>query len=239
MNSFDYISIAIPRRTTDTMMEGKITNFQFKHPFTCMVAGPTSSGKTVFVTNILRHHSTLISNLSEKPRILWCYGQWQASYEKKHAGVNINFFDGLPSEETLKNDLPDILVIDDLMTELGDNKKLADLFTKGSHHLNISIIFIVQNIFHQAKQMRTVSLNSHYLILMKNPRDKSQIYSLARQLYPTKMKFFLEAFEDATKDPYSYIKVDLHPSTSELYRLQTNIFPNESGDFSFIVYQPR
>ena len=48
-------------------------------------------------------------------------------------------------------------------------------FSRGSHHRNLSVIYIVLNLFYQEKDSRSISLNSHYLILFKNPRDKLQI----------------------------------------------------------------
>ena len=59
------------------------------------------------------------------------------------------------------------------------DKRIADLFTKGSHHRNLSVIYIVQNIFHQGKEMRIISLNAHYIVLFKSPRDRQQISILA------------------------------------------------------------
>jgi Ni2+-binding GTPase involved in maturation of urease and hydrogenase len=32
-------------------------HLSFKHPFTCITAGPTSSGKTVLIRRILKHKS--------------------------------------------------------------------------------------------------------------------------------------------------------------------------------------
>lgn len=213
-----------------------VKHFKFKHPFTCMVAGPTSSGKTVFVQSLLKEMDFLIDGIREVPKIVWCYGQWQSSYSQPCGETKVEYVEGLLAEESIRTEAPDVMIIDDLMNELGDDKRLADLFTKGSHHLNISLIFIVQNVFHKAKQMRTISLNCHYMVLMKNPRDKSQIFSLARQLYPNKMKFLIEAYEDATKEPFSYIKIDLTPSTPEKYRITSNIFSKNSVH-EIVTYQ--
>lgn len=215
-------------------------DFSFKHPFTCMIAGPTSSGKTVFVRKVLQHHKYLLINLPQRRKILWAYGQWQDSYSKEIPGCEVDYIDGLPDEESIASNPPDLLIIDDLMTELGDNPRLANMFTKGSHHLKMSIIFIVQNVFHQAKQMRNISLNCHYIVLMKNPRDKSQIQALARQLYPNKIKYFIQAYEQATREPYSYLRVDLTPSTPECFRLQSNLFPEQGDtDPNVVIYQAR
>ena len=70
-------------------------------------------------------------------------------------------------------------------------------------------------------------MNSHYLVVFKNPRDKSQIINLGKQIYPGMSKFVNEAFISATQTPNSYILFDLRQETSEDLRLRTNIFPGE------------
>ena len=55
---------------------------------------------------------------------------------------------------------------------------IANRSTKGRHHNNLSAIFITQNLFH--KSQREISLNSNCIVILKNPRDKSQIQYLAR-----------------------------------------------------------
>lgn len=229
-------------------------HLQFKHPFTCMVAGPTSSGKTTLVRRILQNHDLLFYNIDgDILRIMWAYGQWQSLYTKD-IGQNVEclYVSGLPSEDDIKEANPHLIVIDDLMAELGNNKKLSNLFTKGSHHNNISIIFIAQNIFHQGSQMRTVSLNCHYTIIMKNPRDKSQLNVLGRQMFPNNTKFFLEAYQDATGDndsedrkvEFGYLLIDLKQDTPNKLRLRTRITPEEhekiyKRDLISVIYIPK
>ena len=75
------------------------------------------------------------------------------------------------------------------------------LFTRDSHHRNLRVIYIVQNLLHQGKGNRSMSLNSHYLVLFKNPQDKLQILTLARQMYPGQTDFFLNQYEEAVKRP--------------------------------------
>ena len=137
-----------------------------------------------------------------------------------------------------------MIVIDDLMTELRNDKNQANLFTKGSHHLNISVVFISQNIFHQGTQMRTISLNCHYMLLLKNPRDKAQIKSLAAQIYPEKTKFLIEVYDYATKDQFGYLRIDLKQDSPEKYRIQSRILPeelpkNNKYSISPIAYSPK
>jgi len=108
------------------------------------------------------------------------------------------------------------------------NETIVNLFTKGSHHRNVSIMYLAQNLFPKNKFARTISLNAHYMILFKNPRDVSQFANLARQMYPRKWQFAVEAYRDATQLPYSYLLVDLRPEQDDDLRLRTNIFPGET-----------
>ena len=66
---------------------------------------------------------------------------------------------------------------------------MSELFTKGSHHRNISLVLITQNLFHQGPSLRDISLNSKYIVVFKNPRDKTQIVHLARQVYAENIAF--------------------------------------------------
>jgi len=76
---------------------------------------------------------------------------------------------------------------------------------------------------------------AHYMVLFKNPRDVSQFANLARQMYPQASHFAVEAYRDATREPYSYLLVDLRPEQDKELRLRTNIYPGETH----YVYVPR
>ena len=150
---------------------------------------------------------------------------------------SIEFIQGLPEDmyESFQPEQNNLLIIDNLMSEAGDDKRLTDLFTKGSHHSNLSIIYILQNIFPKGKESRTISLNAHYMFLFKNPRDPSQINALGRQLYPQNPKCLGEAYHEATKEPHSYLLIDLKQRTPEALRLRSGLLPFEKC----IVYVPR
>ena len=81
---------------------------------------------------------------------------------------------------------------------------MANLFTKGSHHRNLSVIYIVQNIFHQGTETRNISLNTHYIVVFKSPRDNQQVLTLARQINPGRVPEFMHAYEKATSHPHWY-----------------------------------
>jgi GTPase SAR1 family protein len=147
-----------------------------QHPFTCIVAGCTQSGKTVLVKSLLNNAQKTISPPLQ--RIIWCYGQWQPSYfDMMRTMPGIEFNQGIPEDICIDNaDYLDVsqrnlIALDDLMTQSSKDKRIAELFTKGSHHRNLSIIYIVQNIFHQGKETRNISLNAHYIVLFKSPSE--------------------------------------------------------------------
>ena len=139
-------------------------------------------------------------------RIIYCFSIWQKTFDELLLNIpSIEFKQGLIDVQEIDKDVLNLVIIDDLMNELKDDATLSEFFTKGSHHRNMSVIFMTQNLFVEGKQMRSVSLNAHYLIVFKNPRDKAQFACLSRQMYPSKQKFLIECFENATQGPYGYI----------------------------------
>ena len=193
---------------------------RWTHPFTCVIAGPFQSGKTEFVKRFVRHVEDMVTPVPTK--IIWSYGEWQPAYQSLLDKVD--FVQGLP-DLPLYSVEPLLLVIDDQMH--GVDQRISSLFTKGSHHRNLSVIYIVQNLFDQHKEHRTISLNAHYLVIFKNPRDGSQIIHLSKQMYPGKTHYVRQAFALATRQAHGYLVVDLKQNTPEGMRLRSHIFPGD------------
>lgn len=202
-----------------------IDEFIFSHPFTCLIAGPSQSGKTSLIKEILMFDKLIIEpNIHT---IIYCYQVWQPIYDEiKKFNSNIEFHEGIYNIENFDQSNNSLLILDDLMKECENDQSILNLFTVDSHHKNISVFLLTQNIFSKGKYTRTISLNSSYIIIFKNPRDKSQVFTLARQMFPDKMNFFMEAFNDAvTNRAHSYLFVDLKQKTPERNRIQTGIIP--------------
>ena len=151
-------------------------------------------------------------------RVTWYYGEWQSAYENLDI-PNLRLEEGLPTsfDASKRN----IVVLDDLMAET--DERVTNLFTKKSHHCNTSVIYLVQNLFPKNKECRTISLNSQYIVT-----------TLAKQMYPGRVKFVQEAFADATSTPYGYILVDLKQDTPEDLRLRTSILPDDAVQYVYI-----
>lgn len=200
--------------------------FQFEHPSNVLLVGPTGSGKTQYLVNAL--YRRLFNPFPQ--RIVWVYAEWQEAYAQLHERAKLGQLGSVRRLEFIKDAtdystiyetmdprIVNMLVLDDQMTEAKSNTdQLANLFVKGSHHRNITIVFMLQNMFE--KCMRTVSLNAQYMVLMKNPRDKSQIGKLAEQIDPERRRLIIAAFTDATRYAHSHFVIDLSQNASEELR---------------------
>ena len=176
----------------------------------------------MFTLRLIENAKEMIAPVPEK--IIWCYGVYQDIFADYS---NIEFHEGVPALSLFDGKQRTLLVLDDLMDQVSDS--VSQIFTKISHHKNLSVLYLTQNLFYKNKHSRTISLNSHFLVLFKNRRDITQVANLARQMYPGKSAFLVEAFADASAGPYGYLLVDLRPQTAEEIRLRTNIFPGETS----------
>ena len=213
------------RRTKNNFTRGKKTLFtkmltvnndekevidfdpRLQGPFTCLVAGPTGCGKTQLIFKLIENTAQLITPTVHN--IVYCYGQWQKDFKKYDNKVN--FHEGLiPREQIFPVNSQEsstqhtLLIIDDLLGK-EDTSLVRDIFIKGSHHNNISVIFVTQNLFLPHKDYRTLSLNTHYLVIFKNPRDMTAVYNRE------------------TSDRHSYLLLDFKQSTPELMRVRDSI----------------
>jgi hypothetical protein len=189
---------------------------KFEHPSNWLIGAQSQGGKTYFVYQLLKIADIFKLDL---PKIIYCYSEWQTIYEKMMIEINnITFMKGLPDIIDLENV---VIVLDDLMSDVIENKSLLNLFTVGSHHKKISTIFLTQNIYEKGKYARTISLNCHYMVLFKNLRDQSQVLHLSRQLYPGDTKFFQEVFKLATEEKYGHLILDLKQKSNNSLRLRS------------------
>jgi hypothetical protein len=198
----------------------KTFDMRFQHPFTCIVCGMTGCGKTYLMKQFLKNVGEMVDVPPQ--RIVWCYAKWQPMYDELINTVkDIEFVKGLPTEVTFNPEIPNMLIIDDLMSSASGSDEVANLFTRGSHHDNVSILYLVQNLFPDGKASRTISLNAHYLIVFKNPRDCMQITTLQSQMYGRKSKRLREAYDIATERPHGYLVIDLKQNQDDAVRLRT------------------
>ncbi|CAC5364844.1 unnamed protein product [Mytilus coruscus] len=188
------------------------------------VSGPTSCGKTYFLKQLLQN----VDTVSPKPqRIIWLYRRWQPLYEEIKNTVlpRVQFIQGIPLD--LENDSfldpteRNLIILDDLMSTAAKDPRITDLFNEGSHHRNLSVVVLNQNLYYIKDP--TQRRNCHYLVMFNSPIDKQQVMTLAKQMYPGKVSYFMNKFQEAIKQPFGYLLVDSKPTTLETLRLRANI----------------
>lgn len=192
-----------------------------------LVSGPSNCGKTTFVTSLLRKRRRLLNESGGE--IYWFYKVKNENFENNF-NLPTHFDNKMVTMNWLEeNDLPpnSTIVIDDMALEATEDT--AKLFSVGSHHYNVNIIFICQNLFTKNQYFREISLNSTYVVLFKNIRDKLQISNFAKQFAPGKTKPFINLFRKATAKPHSYILLDNHQKTADEHRILSN-FLTEDGN---------
>ena len=175
------------------------------HPFSLIISGPTASGKSTLLFQILEnlHQNT-------KPaiqKVVFIYGVYQEVYKNY---PNIFFTDDLDYMD-VNTDIPTLIVLDDVMSSINSSKKLEELFTRGVHHRKVSVVLTLQNLFYHGSVMKTLRDNAMYIILTKHIQDVSKLNTFARQLEQKNSNYFKDSYQDAVSKKYGYIACDLHP----------------------------
>ena len=166
--------------------------------------------------------------------VIWCNSENTAVPSPTELPKrDVYFNEGVPTDFKNAHGRPCLINLVDLLNAVY-SKQVCDLFTKDSHDTNISVILITQNLFHQGRYYRDISLNAKYLVLLKNVRDNNQFMFLARQFYAENFASLYKTYLDATQRPHVYLLLDLSQDTDDRLRFRTDIFPTEQT----IVYSP-
>ncbi|CAH3046211.1 unnamed protein product, partial [Porites evermanni] len=199
-----------------------------RQPSSVIIAGPSGSGKSELVEQWLRD----LNVFQVKPKkIVYAYDRWQPRFERMQKKEGIQFHRGLPDPRHLTQwfgrTRGGVLVLDDLMEEGGQDKRVLDLFTKDSHHRNITVLYLTQDLFPPGKFAKTINRNAHYIVAFKNPRDQTGIRTILLQAFPERWRQVLRLFKRITSRPFGYLMLDVHPASDDRYRLWSHLTRRE------------
>ena len=65
---------------------------------------------------------------------------------------NIQFQEGLPENFSNAHSKHSLLILDDMLNQVYSDA-VCDLFTKGSHHRNVSVILVTENLFRRGLKL--------------------------------------------------------------------------------------
>lgn len=208
-------------------------DLRFDPGATHLLVGPSASGKTFRVCNLLRCKNEIIKGGKDIKNVVFCYAVWQPVYEVlRTEGVVTKFVNRKPSVKEFTdlvkpfaNKGGSICVIDDFMGQIDED--LLDIVTVHSRHNNTTTFLLFQSLFPANKLARQISLNVKYMHVHKNPRENAQIQTLARQVAPGDYKWIVEAYHDCTEKPHTSFLIDMTQSCDERFRYRSNYLPHE------------
>jgi hypothetical protein len=182
----------------------KIYNLSTRPPVS---SAGLQAGNTSFCIRLLQHLDTLCTEQDIRGEIVLCYSE-KSAVPTHEFGIRLRYHRGVPTEfGKATGGLTSLIIRDDLLKE-AYSREVCDLFTKGSHRRNLSVILITQSLFHQGKHCRYISMNAKYLVLLKNVRDKNQFLYLATQAYPEHPERLYNAYLVATQRTHGYFILD-------------------------------
>lgn len=119
------------------------------------------------------------------------------------------------------------IVLDDSLLE-GYSTSVCDLFCRQSHHRNLTVLFITQELFVNNPIARTISKNAKNLVIFKNPRSITTIQTLITQLEGKNSSSLTKIIQQTIEKPFGFILIDLNQSTEKFLKYRFDIFKNFS-----------
>ena len=115
---------------------------RFENPSNFIEAGPSGVGKTFWV---LRFVDSLKDFCPEIERVIYHYEVWQELFDQY--ANKIDFKQGVPNVEDLKEYQNAFVILDDLM--FTNVEFLAKIYSLYLHCFRFSVLMTVQNLFHK------------------------------------------------------------------------------------------
>lgn len=207
----------------------------FKHPTQMLIGGPTKSGKTTLLMRLLRERGQMFSHPFEK--IYWFYKMENSIRQARQEFPEINYVEGHVSNkfvEGLDIDSHKMLIMDDMQELVANSKSLEalmNIFTRDSHHKNLTVIFLVQDLF--MKNMHKVARQCENVIAMSNGSSGSNIMNMGRRQFgPGTAPFIKWALTQVRlQSTHGYLCLSSGAGISPCESCKTFIFPGEPNTF--------
>ena len=175
-----------------------------------IISGPSKSGKTTFVLEMLRRKERLFRHPIR--HVFWWYGaELGDAHGRLCRELGVTLKKGVPTEDDFEPvQTHDLVVLDDLQDEMKQNNHITSLFLKQTHHKKFFVLLLQQNLYGDREQ-RFRNANVHYFVCFQNPRNQRQVGEFLSRMYPaggTKAIYAIFSHILATEGNYGYLFVD-------------------------------
>ena len=199
-----------------------VFDLRLKKNFKIFLSGPSGCGKTTFISDLI----TNLDQISVDPpkKVIYFYKEWQTKFTDMEQTLGVNFIEDndMIIEQIKDFNVPALVIFDDMLNS-ANLKAVAQLFTVFGRHLNLCLAFLTQRLFNNNEFFRQISQNSDYIGVFKNPRNSREIRTLASQITPKTLEL-LTIYQKATKDPYSYVLINLTQEGLPQLKYISNVF---------------
>lgn len=207
----------------------------FQHPTQIMLGGPTKSGKTTLMQRLLENRATMFQPPIE--RVYWYYTMDNSVAGAKTMFPDVIFVKGTVTSKTTQDmelSRPTLLIMDDMqdmVLRTDTFTVLSNLFTRESHHSNLSVALLVQDFF--IKRLNQIAAQCENVIAMLSGSSSQKLESLGRRMFSTGGGAFLlwatQRIKAQSKWPYALMSQGA--GVSECEKLRHFIFPGEANTF--------
>lgn len=199
-----------------------VFDLRLKKNFKLFLSGPSGCGKTTFISELIINLDQITVDPPKK--VIYFYKEWQEKFTDMEHALGVNFVeDNDRIIDQIKDfNVPALVIFDDMLNST-NLKAVAQLFTVFGRHLNLCLAFLTQRLFNNNDFFRQISQNSDYIGVFKNPRNSREIRTLASQITPNTLEL-LNIYQKATRDPYSYILINLTQEGIPQLKYISNVF---------------
>lgn len=206
-------------------VEPGIYDFRLENDSSMVVSGPSKSGKSTFVKNLIQHRDRMFRKPIQK--MYWFYGV-AGDHHQDLESLGVHLKEGAPTREDFDRlAAGDLIILDDLQEEVKGDEEVTNLFLKGCHHKGFFAVTITQYLYGDQQQRKRTN-NAHYFTLFNNPRNHRQLSNFLHTMFSKgQSKLVQNLLGEIQKSKYGYLFIDFTPECDPALRFRTNIFKPE------------
>ncbi len=218
--------------SSQTVLGKEVFDSKLEKPFRLLIGGGSGSGKTTFLKKLVNesHFETPFD------KIIYRYPDYLQEPPATFDQI-IEFQPGIGDLEYY-NSLPrnTLVIFDDLMNECGNSVDIMRLFSVVARKQQLSLIFIVQNVYDSSKQFRNIRINATGMVLFRFYAASDVTRRMLRD-FRVQSLITQRQLDEIYSKSFAYIFINLHPKRqSDFVAIRGNIFERNFSIYHKMEY---